>query len=98
MQRPSLCPYTTLFRSPAAGGHRHDGRRTQRMGDARELGEASGTEIHPGPSGNKASPAAGLAAAALADRGPARYAGVSPRLQRRRSEEHTSELQSLAYL
>src|SRR3546814_8138303 len=62
----TLFPYTTLFRSPCAGGRPRAGHRRQQMGrGGRPRADAEGDR----------GPAADLAAA--------------------RSEEHTSELQSL---
>src|SRR3712207_8109286 len=71
--RSTLFPYTTLFRSPPARGHRVP-------------------EVQPDPNAHR-----------RAERGAARPARppagqVDPRAGERRSEEHTSELQSRQYL
>src|SRR5687767_15682249 len=87
--RSTLFPYTTLFRSrcafPRQRGHAAEGRTAGRKGDA-EGGVAACAA-----SGSAASRRALTRddRAAIAGR-----RGSSPR----RSEEHTSELQSLAYL
>src|SRR5205823_7099061 len=91
--RSTLFPYTTLFRSFLGLGHGHDI-------DARHLAEFGAKLAHRG------SHAGGVAAAGQ------RFKPVSHESARRaheigrltvtvvpaRSEEHTSELQSLAYL
>src|SRR5205823_15000060 len=84
-------PYTTLFRSPRAGA----ARRAAAPG-ADRAHVASRPDRRPARrgAGPLARCAVGLRAAARA-----RAAGRPPRRARRgRSEEHTSELQSLAYL
>src|SRR5205823_14144013 len=93
-----LLPYTTLFRSARAGADRvlagHlPGRRRPRAG-------------HGGRADVRPLPGAGLRVAALAQllrRRPLRRPGADGRAVAAgplglRSEEHTSELQSLAYL
>src|SRR3546814_3929399 len=62
----TLCPYTTLFRSPGAAGLRPD---------------AAAHAAHRGPRRHR--------------RGMERREGDGPPPARTRSEEHTSELQSL---
>src|SRR5687767_15657471 len=85
--RSTLFPYTTLFRSSSAdiGG--------TRTGSGR-AGAAGAVEGGTGPGG--AAGADRVAVRAGADRAGDRRAGRVHRADR--SEEHTSELQSLAYL
>src|SRR3546814_5207949 len=66
----TLCPYTTLFRSPRGNGPER-GRKARRRGAPRRCSRAEG------PRTQRARPCAAL------------------RRSRSRSEEHTSELQSL---
>src|SRR5687767_15654556 len=82
--RSTLFPYTTLFRSaPGAPARRARGRGDRRGGGgARRRGAA------------RAAPARDPARA----RGGDADGSEARRERRRRSEEHTSELQSLAYL
>src|SRR3712207_8340015 len=81
--RSTLFPYTTLFRSPARGPGVEPGPRRRRGG-----GRATGQQ-----------PRLVLVPAWTPARGP-RVAGALPQPRRRgrRSEEHTSELQSRQYL
>src|SRR2546425_9668001 len=87
--RSTLFPYTTLFRS-RRGEEDHVARRLRGVGPHPPL--------QPVPAGGRVAPPltrftpgrAGLAVAVLA--------GVAGALALNRSEEHTSELQSLAYL
>src|SRR2546425_7907261 len=81
--RSTLFPYTTLFRSHE-GALLGDDDRRPREGDDHQQGETEGDDEG---SGHCVPPSA-IARAGTAP-------GRSPR---RRSEEHTSELQSLAYL
>src|SRR5687767_15543055 len=88
--RSTLCPYTTLFRSDR-GGFRESERRASRIPRLPRPGFASRRRRR-----------GGLGQSAVASRRDAgRAPGVEARLYRvaaGRSEEHTSELQSLAYL
>src|SRR3546814_10736602 len=82
----TLFPYTTLFRSTAAGGPRPRPRLRAKASVARRTLVQSGRE-------------ASRAGANLADEPAATASGHhrlrDPRSDRSRSEEHTSELQSL---
>src|SRR2546425_1892851 len=80
--RSTLFPYTTLFRS--VDGHDPDAERVQRQVVEEELGAVLEEQRHP--------MAVGVAGAGVG------LAKIPHRLARLRSEEHTSELQSLAYL
>src|SRR3989441_6862809 len=73
--RSTLFPYTTLFRSRAAG------RATPAL---RGDGTVQAEGVHPGADGRA--------------RAQSRVLREGSPVSRRRSEEHTSELQSLAYL
>src|SRR2546425_6604497 len=81
--RSTLFPYTTLFRSPAAVAYRH---RAQPLGDRLQQGLQRVLRDELVRFQRHAPVAAG------AD------LGARPLHRRIRSEEHTSELQSLAYL
>src|SRR3989441_5139182 len=83
--RSTLFPYTTLFRSPRGLA-------------SREASSATSARRSPGANGRGAAPhARGTRPAAL--RGAELQEPVEvKRKPRGRSEEHTSELQSLAYL
>src|SRR5687767_15337115 len=83
LPRSTLFPYTTLFRSLGGGGHRH-------YVQPAAPGPAGALPVRRAGDPQRRVPAAG------ALRRPAR-AGRGQR-QLGRSEEHTSELQSLAYL
>src|SRR3989441_6616130 len=89
--RSTLFPYTTLFRS--AGARRTDrGRRGRPAGRLRPAHRLEGASPRLLPGGTGARPyAAGRRRHGLATR-------PAPRPPLQRSEEHTSELQSLAYL
>src|SRR5205823_13672791 len=76
--RPTLFPYTTLFRSPAGRPARRRGRPLRRR-------------VHSALPGRGRQPGGGGADRRRAGQGDGRG-------QAERSEEHTSELQSLAYL
>src|SRR2546425_5271001 len=81
--RSTLFPYTTLFRSVPAAALRPAGLSGDRAARrARLVGERAAARAHP------------RRAVRRAERGLRGRPGVG----RRRSEEHTSELQSLAYL
>src|SRR3989441_6998624 len=81
--RSTLFPYTTLFRSLPAGAGARDG--------APHPGRAAGHD------GRRRPPRQPGAAGALR-RGRAAILVAQPKGASNRSEEHTSELQSLAYL
>src|SRR5205823_6766341 len=87
---PTLFPYTTLFRSrpPAADNQPVFGARQRNVEQAIVL-------LDPALPGAATERLGRLAADLLAWR-PQRHGGAGDRV--RRSEEHTSELQSLAYL
>src|SRR5205823_12802351 len=95
--RSTLFPYTTLFRSEGVPQAREEGRRSDRArGLRRRSGGLPPAHRRP-PSGRDAQ-----ARQARPPEDPPRLArtAVGPERGRlpRRSEEHTSELQSLAYL
>src|SRR5205823_11316873 len=93
---PSLFPYTTLFRSAHVLAGPRDRRRTIRARRHR-------TRARVGPGDGVAHAAPGVRAAVGVARGHGDRGGLAGHLRRggrevKRSEEHTSELQSLAYL
>src|SRR3712207_7334639 len=93
MRRPprsTLSPYTTLFRSGLVGGRAADqlGRRDPQLGtDLVEVALGAGQDLGGGQLGVERVPEPRL---------PQRAA--QPGIAARRSEEHTSELQSRQYL
>src|SRR2546425_7343574 len=84
--RSTLFPYTTLFRSPGGGGPGESARGPRR-------GSGGALNEHLISKGSHGTESKTLAAPGAAGR------FAQPRAERElRSEEHTSELQSLAYL
>src|SRR5205823_8866578 len=95
--RPTLFPYTTLFRS-------YLGRLLTELDDQRGCGSPGAVLSHGFWRTRFGGNPSVIGQTIMLDRRPFRVIGVTPRgffgveVGRTRSEEHTSELQSLAYL
>src|SRR3989441_12116302 len=92
--RSTLFPYTTLFRSH---GEEQSDARDADPAHAADPPAASGTRPWPAPAASRAC-SSGSAISAIARIGKTLANPTYKRTKKARSEEHTSELQSLAYL